>query len=627
MDLERIKSSVEWDIQQADSYYENTIEPSVIERWQVYKADKDYYAEKFAKLSQKTDLVSYDFYSVVEWYVANAMQAFFGGDNERLVTITGVGPEDVERAKTFRKLIAHQLMRQNKGYTIAEAWFRDAFVGNLGVVKAWWDRQVTPGPTQEAIVPREQLVPFAQGKADLQVYDLPVSDLVKLEWRDPVMKRNQLVWQNVPHDEIRILPDSRGIADTPFVAHRTVCLVDDLLRKQKSGVYENVDLAVDKLGSVDYPYLMSVFTNVTDYTEANFERGRRHVVLYETYPKLDINDDGLLEDCIVTYCNGEILRAIENPWQRHPFFFLMPVPDPHKLWPDKGMAEIVGEIQHMNTALYRQLLINIALNNDPRTFVNDTQVNVADLKGDKQYIRCHGDPRAAMAPVPVQPLAAWTVPFLESMEGKLETWSGRTRYNQGSDFKSLNKTATGITTIFNASMLRMESFVRNFSESGVGDLLRFIVRLDQQYIDQPQAFRILGEPLQVTPDDLKGEYDIEVNANGGLTQKEQKIQNLQLYLGMLYGQGRSQGILTPQNWIHAARELITTVGFRDVDSFCPQTMPMGGMMNGGFPGIPGQPPGGDAPGGSGGGGQALPPALAGKFPKGAFRPPMPAGNA
>jgi hypothetical protein len=127
------------------------------------------------------------------------------------------------------------------------------------------------------------------------------------------LRRNQLVWQNVPHDEIRILPDTRSLSDAPFLAHKTVVRVDDLLRRQKAGVYENVDEAVDRLGSVDYPYLLDVFSNVSDVSEANLERGRRHVQLYECYTKIDINDDGLLEDCIVTRCNGVILRAIENP--------------------------------------------------------------------------------------------------------------------------------------------------------------------------------------------------------------------------------------------------------------------------------------------------------------------------
>lgn len=625
MDLAMIERSVEMDIQASEAYYQNTIEPSIIERWQIYKADKDYYEEKFPKLSQKTDLVSFDFYSIVEWYVANCMQAFFAGDSDKMVTITGVGPEDVRRANNFRKLIAHQLMRQNRGYTIAEGWFRDAFVGNLGAVKAWWDRETVPGPIQETILPKAALEGFMQGKKGVKVYTLDgVPDLVKVEWRDQVYRRNHLVWQNVPHDEIRILPDTRNMADAPFLAHKTVVRVDDILRRGKAGVYEHVEEAVERLGSVDYPYLMDLFSSVGDATEAGLERGRRHVNLYECYTKLDINNDGLLEDCLVTRCNGVILRAIENPWQRHPFFFLTPVPDPHKLWPDRGMAEIVGEIQHMNTAIYRQLLTNIALNNDPRTFIDDTKVNVGDVKADRRYIRCHGDPRLAMAPIPIQPMAAWTVPFLEAMEGKLETWSGRTRYNQGSDFKSLNKTATGITTIFNASMLRMESFVRNFSETGVADLLRFIVRLDQTYIDQKQVVRLLGEPLEITPDDLKGEYDIEINANGGLTQKEQKVQNLQLYLGMLYPQGKQMGVLNEGHWLHAARELMSTVGFTDLDGYCPETPPpppmppMGMMPNGN--GIPRPAPGGDAPGRPGGAGSSLPPALAGRFPSGAFRP-------
>jgi hypothetical protein len=53
---------------------------------------------------------------------------------------------------------------------------------------------------------------------------------------------------------------------------------------------------------------------------------------------------------------------------------------------------------------------------------------------------------------------------------------------------------------------------------------------------------------------------------------------------MLYPSGKSQGILNESHWIHAARELMSCVGIRDLDSYCPSEPPPKPMpMMGGMP--------------------------------------------
>ena len=77
---ERVRSIVLRDIERANDYYEQKVEPILKGRYDVYEASKEFYSSKFPKLSEQTDLVSYGMWSTVQWAIPPIMSAFFGGD-------------------------------------------------------------------------------------------------------------------------------------------------------------------------------------------------------------------------------------------------------------------------------------------------------------------------------------------------------------------------------------------------------------------------------------------------------------------------------------------------------------------------------------------------------------------
>ena len=289
--------------------------------------------------------------------------------------------------------------------------------------------------------------------------------------------------------------------------------------------------------------------------------------MYECFVKLDINGDGLLEDAIITVVGDELLRVIENPFGRVPIFTLSPIRDPFRVLAPLAFSEIIGEIQSLKTALMRQFLINTVNLNNLRWFVDLTQIDLKDLNENRQYIKVNGNPNGTVVPFPQQALAPYTMNLFEFLEGSLEQWTGRTRYNQGTDASSLNKTATGISLLQQASEQRIDYIVRVFAESGVGEVMRFLVELNQRYIDQPQVFRLKNQMLQITPDDLKGEFDIDINTEAGVGKRKQTVQNLQFYLSAIAPTGMQIGAVTPGEWAKAAQKLLQESGIRDPQSY------------------------------------------------------------
>ena len=75
---DEIVSKLQQDIDAANAYYEETVEPKIIERYQIYNADKAFYAKMFPKLSKRCELVSTDVQDTIESTMPSLMKTFHG---------------------------------------------------------------------------------------------------------------------------------------------------------------------------------------------------------------------------------------------------------------------------------------------------------------------------------------------------------------------------------------------------------------------------------------------------------------------------------------------------------------------------------------------------------------------
>ncbi|ADO44942.1 hypothetical protein Hydth_0542 [Hydrogenobacter thermophilus TK-6] len=613
-DEEKILSYVLADIQNAENFYQQVIEPKLIERYQLYNADPEYYAQKFPKLFQRSKITLTDIADTIEWAMPSLMRIFFGGED--VVSIVGRQAEDVKKADILQELINFQIQNQNQGFLIFYKWFKDALIGGLGVVKCYWEREYET-QKKEIVLGWDELQ-LAQHDPTAVVesaQDLG-NGIYRVALKISRLSKNQPCLENVPATEFIFHPSTLSVKDSPFVAHRKVVTVDYLKRKEKEGIYKNVDKVIESASSDDLRY-----TQMADYylkpykkyavSESDQDLARRKVLLYECYTKYDINNDGLLEDVIITVGNNTILRIQENIYGRPPFFVLAPILEPYQLW-GKSFADVLKDIQDLKTALVNQIIVNVGMNNDYKIAINDTLVNVQDIVNDKPVIRMKAgaDIRQAIMPLPTQPLAPWSFNFLEYIEGTKENRTGITRYNQGLDGRSLNKTASGISMIMQAANQRLELIARIFAETGIKDLFSFLVYLNQQFIDQKTVIRLTNKSLPIAPDDLSGEFDVVISAGIGVGTKQTNMANLQLLL-QLYPKLLQLGIATPKNVYNLVKNLIEEMGYKNVDDFlqdpeqAQMKMMMGGL-NGGITGEIGIPQGGIPQGVNSSAGEGLP---------------------
>ena len=562
MKREDIESVVLQDLKRAKDFFEETVEPKLLERRDVYLASKSFYEKKFPEISKKSDFRSFGFYSYVQWAKAPILDSLFG--TSRVVHVVGCGPEDEQAARLMEQLIQWEISQQCAGYHVCEQWIEDALVYEFGVLKLWWKRSTKVREFQE-VFPAEQAAELLQSP-EVEVVEAGEPDYwgdVPIHFRREFLLDNKAVFENISPFDMRWSPEAKSLDTANFVAQRQLVSASELTRGVEQFGYDKKLVAeiCDGAGNVTTTTSDVILNPELDELGAEAEAARRLVELYECYVNIDVNDDGILESLIVTVADERVIRAVPNSFERLPFFSLSAHRDPAKVFPtDISMADISGELQHLVTAMVRQVLINTSISNKPRKFINVHKVNLEDMMADHTFVRCSDDPGGAVMPEAPTQIAGWTMGFFELMKSFEEEWTGRTRYNQGMQADSLNKTATGITAIMKAGNQRANSTTKNFCEDGFKPMLKFLVMLNQRYMDQKQMIRVFSQPLLIMPDDIHGDLDISVETDVGLEKKQQTINALTQYLKEVFPFAQQQGLVGPQHFVAACVKALEMAG-------------------------------------------------------------------
>ena len=554
------------DISDAENYQDTVILPTVKERYEIYYADKDYYARKLPRLSKVSSLVSTDVTDTIEWALPSLIKVFTGGDE--VVTVQGSSEEDDRNAEIMQQLLVYQLQRQNRFFPILYNWMKDALITGMGIIKCYWDRKEDYQLLEQSMNMRA-FQELTQQNVEIQSVEGPdMFGIVRVQYLSPYYVKNAPVIENILVSELLYSSDAKSLDEANFVAHKKKVTMSYLREREQQGIYANVDQITPKpkTGIMNDDQVEQVIGDNYQGSSQEADDARAEVTLYECYTKLDWNNDGVLEDMIITIVDDVVLRVEPNYMGRHPFFAISPTKDPHRIWVKRSYAELIGELQDLKVALTRQIVQNIALTNDPKMILAEDAINIDDYVKGRAVIRKkanHPMQDVAMS-MPVNQLSPYTYQFLEYIESQKENRTGITRYNQGLDANSLNKTAMGISQIMGASTQRLELIARMFAETGVYELFRFMIGLNQKFIDQNTVIRLTNKELAISPDDLQGNFDLIVNAGISIASKESTQLMLQSMLtALMQVRGAGIPIVTPDNVYNLFKKWIEAAGFKN----------------------------------------------------------------
>lgn len=537
------------------------------------------------EVKDRSQVVMSDVSDTVEWIMPELMDIFTGGDDA--VEFEPQGQEDEGAAKQETSVVNHIFSEKNDGFLIFYQWFKDALIQKNGIVKSYWDESV-----REEIETYEDLTfdEFQQIMAQM-AEDAEEIDLLEQSWEEgeePVepirvkirvkSTQKQYKVQNIPPEEFLVTPrwNSVFLDGCPFQAHKAKKTVSDLIEmgfdpKQVYALpddHEDLDEEeVQRFNAKDN----------TEYGEAEEpDDSMREVTLYECYIRVDYDDDDSAE-LLQVYVGGEqneILRwadgseAIEEV-SHAPFDAITPIIMTHKFF-GRSVAETVADLQRIRTVLVRQMLDNIYIGNNARPHVDETIANdhtLDDLLNQQVGYPIRGDgPMAGVSYAPVPNVTTNILQAVEYVDGLRENRSGVTKYNQGLDADSLNKTATGIRSIISASQKKILLIARIFAETGVKSLFRRIHRDLRKGPLKSIALRVRNEWVDVNPRVWRERADMSVSVGLGTGDKDQMLMRLDAILERQI-QALQAGLAGPEQILHTLHKMVEAAGFKSPEMF------------------------------------------------------------
>ena len=592
LDDPKLRSILQGQINNAIGYLGGLLSDQREKSLEYYQGDK-----LGNEMAGRSQVVSTDVADTIESLLPILLRVFTSSD--KVVRCEPVKAEDEPLADQATAYLNHIFYKENDGFTLLYNFFKDALIEKNGVLKVFYDeteevehetyKNLTDEEYKVLIDSPEVEILEDEVKEDVQAdkaideledqmaaqgmdMDIPTPKLHDCKIKRTA-KKGKIKVESIPPEEFLIDKAAVRLEDADYVAHRVQLTRTQLIEMgySKEEVYnlptsDSTILNTEKLAR---------FRNIEDYPyDTSNDPSTQRIQIYENYIRYDYDGDGIAELRKVVSVGSSAYQILENmPCDQIPFVSVTPIPMPHRFY-GRSVAELVEDIQLMKSTVMRQLLDNMYLTNNNRVAIMDGMVNMDDLLTTRPggVVRTKQPPNQVMQPIQAQPISQQAFPLLEYLDQVREVRTGVTKYNQGLDSESLNKTATGISAIMNQTQMRSELIARIFAETGVKDLFRKMFALSVKYQDKEKIIQINNEYIPVLPTEWKDRFNVSITVGLGTGTKEQQVVMLnnilqkQLQAFELQGR-RDYPMVTMKNIYNTLSKIIENAGLQTVGSY------------------------------------------------------------
>mgnify|MGYP003647680733 FL=1 len=550
------------------------------------------------EIDGRSQVVSTDVADTIETILPNLLRVFTS--SEKVVKCEPVKVEDVKLAEQVTNYINYIFNKDNDGFSVLYTWFKDALLEKNGIVKVYWDESESVEQEtyqnlsddeyrlliedDDVEVVQEESFEDETAKAQLELVKAMAIKTGEIMPEMPIpMMHNCIIKrtngsgkvkiENIPPEEFLIQRSAKTIEDANFVAHR--------VSKTRS---ELVEMGFDQKIIDDLPTSNEILLNderlqrYSDIDQTPFndspDKSTEEIELFECYIRVDTDGDGIAELRKVTVAGAGGYTILENmACDNMPFCSITPIPMPHRFY-GRSVSELVEDVQLVKSTVMRQLLDNMYLTNNNRVAIMDGMVNLDDLLTSRPggVVRTKQPPSQVMMPMQSQAISQQAFPLLEYLDTVRESRTGVTRYNQGLDSDSLNKTATGVNALMSQSQMRMELIARVFAETGVKDLFKRIFELTCKYQDKERVVELNNQFIPVKPTEWRNRYNISITVGLGTGSSDQQIGMLnnilerQLQAFQLQG-GQEYPMVSLKNIYNTLSKIVENAGLKNVDNY------------------------------------------------------------
>lgn len=573
--------------QASKSFQDGTLSPIRTKAQDYY--DRLPYGDEQEGASQ---VVTSEFADAIESLMPGLMRVFTAADD--LAKFEPVAPGQERWAAEASQYVPYVLMRENRGFIILSALIKDALMFRLAGVAVdideYKDRRTATARNISQDAVRLIVSEEAEEGADLEMELVPdETEALDEAAEQPAgtvsgtitvtRRRKRVVVESIAPEDIRWTPTARSEDQASFIGFIKRTTASDL---REMGVSQD---EIDDLRSDQPPTVEEA--QRTDAAILGQEQrdvvgdSERPLYLVVAYVRADVNGDGISEmlRCVYAHAGGTASRLIESmEWDGPAAIALAtPILMPHTIV-GRCLFDQTQDLQLINSVLMRGMLDNLYIVNRPRPVISD-QVNLDSLidwvPGSPIRLKAGarpGDNHVSWLSVP--DVGQSVRAQLQHLADVKEQRTGVSRYNQGLDAESLNKTLGGLNRIMSASGERQDLIARVFAETAIKRLYMLLYRAIKKAASGPvqywtgksDAFASC-DPTQ-WPDDMAVSIDVV-----GIGNREQTIGQLaqiaqaQQQLIQLQGGHADGPFVTAENVATTANKLAETLGYKTPGMF------------------------------------------------------------
>jgi hypothetical protein len=539
---------------------------------------KLYDREKFGnERNSFSKYVSAIVWDTVEWLKPGIVSIFTSPD------FFDIRHKDDALARRVKNAVRYQLFRKNPGEKELRAFIHDSLVYHFGVAKVCYREimdqetekyerlsqeefsmlQSDPGVTiskydevQEII---EQVVPDAMGMP--VTMEIPSMTFEKVKAVRRITKYAGPMLECIPGHEFRMV-QAKSIDDSPLVAHVKKKTLDEIKRGELTGQYlkGSYDKLKDKIHSLTVSssrndedrialYGADGLTlqdeDITSFREDEKELNPLlKVEVWESYTKLDIDGDGLLEHCIISNCGDIVLQKQENPYGGPTMLPGRIFEIPHR-FEGRPMPKVLENDQKEITNL-RRIFVDASAESTYSTMVTNDPgfaTKWGHRKVGQAIIAMNPEKMTELRP---RPPGRTALDAMEKMRIDAERSVGVNSLNQGIDDNSYGKTATGTMALQNAGQQKQRFYVSVLADA-MEDIIRRFIEINKKW--PPTSLFDETNPESPRPGDFENldDYSIEIRVGVGPQDRASQVQALQMHQDKLIKVFVPQGLAGPEH--------------------------------------------------------------------------------
>lgn len=549
------------DKEQALSYYNQHLKPRFKKYYELYNGEQ-INTKKYRM--PESSFISRDVLVTIRALMPDINKLLFSSNP---VEVTARSGEDEEKAAKMQALLNYQITAQNPYHTIFTRLITNALITGCAALKVLWIKEYGEKEVEE-VVSYEQMQSLINEGFKVRyesVYENGI-EKYKVKYKAAYISKNQPVFEVLPYNEFLFDAKALSLQEADYVIHRKLVNYDYLKRRQQEGIYKNIEKIKDSIFSYEDDDVLSKRA-YDSYSDKN--KARRLYMINEYWGRVDIDNDGLLEDVVITTCGNVILSIEENTFGMYPFFVFSPFLSMDSI-AGRGLAELSENTQIVKTALIREILENTRRNNNRKIFYKvDDLLNPSQMVTNEQYVavRESADINNIFAPEPFEVISENSFTLVEYFDKENQKVTGVSDIKQGLKQSVESQTATEAVIKYESANSQVQAIVLNFAES-LKETYRFIVYQNQRFMDNVQVVRLLNDVIEINPQDIKDiDFDLNISQSLSSGTADTRRRSLNNALAMMIEIGEPRSLTDSVRIRNLMAKILEESGLKDTENY------------------------------------------------------------